>query len=129
MSEKPAVGAISWVDLTVPDATSLSAYYREVVGWQTSEIPMSGGSYADYCMHPGGTDASPVAGVCHARGMNADLPPVWLLYVTEADLDASLKRSAELGGSLITGPRSLGSFGRMAVIRDPAGAMIALCGP
>ena len=31
--------------------------------------------------------AQPVSGICHARGSNADLPPVWLIYITVADLE------------------------------------------
>ena len=30
-----------------------------------------------------------VAGVCHARGANANIPPVWLVYFTVADLAAA----------------------------------------
>ncbi len=66
-----------------------------------------------------------MAGVCHARGANAELPPVWLIYVVVADLDASLAACRERGGQVIAGPRSMGRA-RYAVIRDPAGAAVGL---
>jgi len=46
-----------------------------------------------------------------------------------ADLDASLTRCLEGGGSVLNGPKGLGGMGRFAVIRDPAGAVLALYEP
>jgi predicted enzyme related to lactoylglutathione lyase len=121
----PAVGTIGWIDLAVPDAAAVRDFYKAVVGWETSEVPM--GEYADYCVHPPG--AAAVAGVCHARGDNANLPAAWLIYVTVADLDASLAACRQRGGEVLGPPRDLGDYGRVAVIRDPAGAACALIQP
>lgn len=115
-------GRIAWADLTAPDAERLKDFYAAVVDWQPSPVDMGG--YADFAMHPPGGE--PVAGVCHARGPHADLPPVWLIYITVADLDASLARCRAHGGTVLAEPRVLGSTGRYAVIRDPAGAVAAL---
>jgi len=57
--ETPAPGTIGWFDLTVPDAPKLRDFYRDVVGWSSSEVVM--GDYADFCMHPGSWGAPPVA--------------------------------------------------------------------
>lgn len=116
------VGRILWHDISVPEAGSLRDFYSEVVGWEASETSM--GDYADYSMAPPG-DAEPVAGVCHARGANAGLPPQWLMYVGVADLDRSLAGCVEHGGEVVDGPRQMGGD-RFAVIRDPAGAVLAL---
>ena len=68
------IGKIGWVDLTVDDAATARDFYRAVVGWESEEVDMGG--YSDFTMMPPGhTDG--VAGVCHARGSNADLPPTW----------------------------------------------------
>ena len=66
-----------------------------------------------------------MAGVCHARGSNADLPPQWLIYIVVMDVERSARRCSELGGEVMAGPRPLGN-GRFCVIRDPAGAVCAL---
>jgi predicted enzyme related to lactoylglutathione lyase len=121
-----AVGTIGWIDLTVPDAKSLRDFYSAVAGWAPSDVAM--GDYSDYCMHPPG-DPKPVAGICHARGSNAGLPPQWLIYITVADLDQSVQHCRDLGGSVITAPKNLDSYGRLAVIRDPAGVVAALLEP
>jgi predicted enzyme related to lactoylglutathione lyase len=124
MSQPPGVGTIGWIDLTVPNADEIREFYRAVVGWSTSDVKM--GEYHDYCMHPA-PDAPPVAGICHARGENADLPAQWLMYITVADLEASVAKCGELGGKVLAGPRSVGE-GRIYVIQDPAGAVVALHG-
>ena len=117
------VGGVGWVDLTVADAAGIRDFYRDVAGWTASEVSMGG--YSDFCMNEPAT-GSPAAGVCHARGENADLPPQWMIYVRVADLDASLAKCAEGGGRLVAGPRSFGAGRRYAVIEDPAGAVCAL---
>lgn len=125
-TKRPAIGTISWADLTVEDAPRVRDFYREVVGWEVEELDMGG--YADYCMNApeGGATA---AGICHARGVNAGLPPQWLVYITVADLDRSIERCAALGGVVVAGPRDMGPYGRMCVVRDPAGAVAGLICP
>jgi predicted enzyme related to lactoylglutathione lyase len=124
--ERPRIGAIAWIDLTVDAAQEVRDFYQEVVGWTSGDVEMGG--YADFTLHPpGGGD--PVAGVCHARGPNAELPAQWLIYVTVADLDRSLAKCQARGGSVLAGPKGMGSAGRYAVIRDPAGAVAALIEP
>lgn len=121
MSEKPAVGTIGWIDLTVPEATKLRDFYCNVVGWEAGGVDMGG--YEDFNMSPPGGDA--VAGVCHARAGNADLPPAWLIYITVADLDESIARCESGGGAVVAGPKKMGAA-RYCIIRDPAGAHCAL---
>jgi len=114
-------GSILWRDLTVPDAESLQKFYCDVIGWSAETFE------GDYNMFAAG-EATPVAGVCHARGLNANLPALWLMYVVVTDLERSIRTAKELGGAVIDGPRVSGS-GTFCVIRDPAGAVIALYQP
>src|SRR5215831_8339830 len=93
----PSVGQIGWVDLTVPNAGAVREFYQHVTGWRATAFSM--GDHDDYCMNPPGAD-KPVAGICHAIGENAGLPPVWLIYITVADLDESIRRCTERGGKV-----------------------------
>ncbi len=123
---KRETGSIAWMDLTVPDAEKIRDFYSRVVDWNPSEVSM--GDYSDFNMNlPDSGQA--VTGVCHARGVNADLPPVWLIYIIVENLDKSLDQVRQLGGKINTGPKSMGDHGRYAVIRDPAGAWSALFEP
>ncbi len=115
-------GTIAWADLTVKNAAETKEFYETVVGWSVAPVDMGG--YSDYAMNL--ADGTPAVGVCHARGINEDLPPVWLLYVIVESLDRSIEKCKALGGSVITGPKQMGKQGRFCVIKDPAGAMIAL---
>ena len=120
------VGCISWLDLTVSGAAETRDFYRQVVGWSVQDVEMeyAGKRYADYNML--GDDGNPVAGVCHALGVNLGLPPVWLIYLPVGDLVESLRRVREEGGKIIK--ESTGHDGgyAYAVVEDPVGATLGL---
>jgi uncharacterized protein len=121
----PKAGSIMWTDLTVPNAEAVRDFYQQVVGWEAT--PLNMGGYHDFCMGPAG-GLEPVAGVCHARGANANVPPQWLIYITVEDLDRSVAECSRLGGRVLDGPRGM-SGGRFCVIQDPAGAVCGLYQP
>ncbi len=124
--KKPGVGTIAWIDLTVRNAEEIRSFYQRVTGWKTTELDMGG--YSDFCM-TASSNQKTVAGICHARGHNADLPAQWLVYITVRNLDESISLCMELGGKVVAGPKELGSGGRFCVIQDPAGAVAALFEP
>lgn len=126
-SDGPAsAGRIAWLDLTVSDASTTRDFYKHVVGWSVQDVAMKDADtrYADYNMlDEAGT---PAAGVCHARGGNAGLPPVWMLYLPVGDLPESLRRVGHEGGRVnrtVNGPDGAPAY---AVIQDPVGASLAL---
>lgn len=121
----PKPGTVSWFDLTVSNADAVKDFYSAVAGWNS--MPVNMGGYSDYCMMPP-RSKKPAGGICHARGENADLPPQWLIYITVPNLTASLKACVAKGGKVLRPAKSMGGA-RMAVIRDPAGAVAALFQP
>ncbi len=126
MAMTSKIGTVGWFDLTVPNAEEVRDFYRAVVGWEASSVEM--GDYSDYCMRPPGADKA-VAGICHARGDNANLPAQWLIYIIVEDVAAAAARCTDRGGKLVAGPKEICGYGRMCVIQDPAGAMSALFEP
>ncbi|MEM7474320.1 MAG: VOC family protein [Planctomycetota bacterium] len=124
-SRKSRLGRIEWMDLTVPDASQVSEFYSQVVGWSRSEVPVA--DYQDYCVGPDGENI--VAGICHARGENAGLPAAWLIYINVDDIDASLQAVAAAGGKVHGEVRTLSGHGRCCLIEDPAGAKCMLFEP
>ena len=120
------VGRISWLDLTVPNASATRDFYRQVVGWSVQDVEMEDQStrYADY--HLLREDGNPAAGVCHARGVNVGLPPVWMIYLPVGDLVESLRRVPAEGGKVIKAlEREDGQY-VYAAVQDPVGACFAL---
>jgi len=124
MSEKPQIGKIGWIDMSVDDADGLRDFYKTVVGWGVEDVSM--GDYSDYSMTTPAGEA--VSGICHARGSNAELPAGWLIYITVEDVDASAAACEAHGGEVVVAPRGLAG-GRFCVIRDPSGSTAALYQP
>jgi uncharacterized protein len=118
-----AVGTQIGFDLTVPDAEAIRDFYAAVIGWTSEPFGME--EYDDYFMKSPAT-GNIVSGICHARGGNADLPPQWLAYMVVDNLQASLDRCVELGGTVLTEIKGGEGEARYCVIRDPAGAVLAL---
>lgn len=118
-------GSIVWVDLTIPEAERVGEFYSRVVGWSPQPIDMGG--YSDFNMHSS-DDGEPKAGVCHARGVNIDMPAVWMIYIAVDDLESSLEQCSRLGGDILADRRQPDGSG-FCVIRDPAGAVAALFQP
>lgn len=126
MSETTRVGTIGWIDLTVEDCLGVRDFYQAVVGWDIDAVDMDGGQ--DFNMIPP-AGGEPVAGICHARGDNTNMPPQWLIYIHVENLNTSIRQCRALGGKVLVGPRGLGAFGTICVIQDPAGAVAALVEP
>jgi predicted enzyme related to lactoylglutathione lyase len=117
---KLTIGTIAWTDLTVPETEKVRDFYKELVGWESSPVDI-GENYQDYNMMPPGSE-TPVAGICHAMGVNAGIPPQWMIYIVVEDLEQCKRRCVELGGKVLMQHPSM----HMCVIQDPAGAVCAL---
>lgn len=125
MSSSVEVGKIGWIDMTVADAPGVRDFYKAVAGWETDDVDMGG--YSDYVMKtPESGDG--VAGVCHAKGSNADLPSGWLIYIVVADVEKSAAACTTNGGKIVVEPRGLAG-GRFCVVEDPGGSVAALYQP
>ncbi len=120
------VGCISSLDLTVTQATVSSNFYQQVIGWSVQETQEhdSAEQYTDYTMY---SDVkSPAARIQHARGVNRDLPAVWLLQLPVGDLVESLRRVHAEGGKVIMKKTDTGGVCRYALVQDPVGVYLAL---
>jgi uncharacterized protein len=108
-------GALTWNDLVTPDPDAAAGFYGGLFGWTTMDIPDSGG-YRVIQNHGRSN-----GGMLSRDGM----PPSWLPYFGHEDLDALLRRVAELGGRALSEPVAVPS-GRFAVFADPQGAVFAV---
>ncbi len=116
MSEPtPSAGTQAWLDLTVDDATTLRTFYEQLLGWTPHGVAMSDsdGAYEDWAML---VDGKPVGGICHRRGPNTGVPPMWMPYFLVADVQATVDTARQQGAEVIDLRE------KMAILRDPAGA-------
>lgn len=98
------------------------AFYPEVVGWKPE--PWQG----DYMMWV--SDQGPLGGVTTlpdpAKQMGA--PPFWQANVIVPDVDATVEMVKQLGGKVYH-VETVPTVGKLAVIADPQGAVIAVFTP
>ncbi len=110
-----APGTFSWVDLTTPDAEGAQAFYGGLFGWEFEHNEIPGGGTYTMCL-VGGEHVAAIPGSNDAH------PPGWNNYVTVASADDAATKAAELGAEVVQQPFDVMEAGRMAVLRDPAGA-------
>lgn len=115
-------GKIVWTDLTVQNAEEVRDFYQSVLGWKSTDHSM--GEYNDYVMQADENDQG-TAGICHAKGANANMPAQWLVYVQVESVAAASEACLAQGGKIIDGPRQMGN-NLFAVIQDPAGAVLGI---
>jgi len=116
-------GKFLWIDLTVPEAQNIRDFYSAVVGWTWEAVAVN--DYEDYNVKTPSGEL--VAGICHQRGVNANLPPAWINYVIVNSVSSSMQACVEKGGKVIDGPRKQNED-IFVIIQDPAGAYIGLYG-
>ena len=112
-------GAFSWCELMTTDPDAASRFYGELLGWKLETMNM-GMPY--HVVKVGDASLGGIMGM--PPGAPAGMPPVWVTYVTVADVDALVKRVAALGGTVRVPPTDIPTVGRFAVIVDPQGAAI-----
>jgi len=115
-------GAISWSELMTTDPDAAVKFYTQLFGWTTAESVMANGEKY-ITVNVAGV---PMGGISKLPPQPQNMPPVWGLYVTVTDVDASAKQAQELGGNVFMPPMDVPNVGRFSVIQDPQGAYIAL---
>ena len=120
-----AQGAPSWADLATSDETAALGFYSQLFGWtdEPEEIPDGGGVYH---MQKLGDDN--IVGISAQRPDEAaqGVPPHWNTYLAVEDVDATTAAVKDAGGAVIAEPMDVMDAGRMSVVQDPTGAMVAL---
>lgn len=112
-------GSFCWVELATNDQNAAKKFYGELFGWSANDNDMGeNGVYTIFQLN--GNDAA-AAYTLHPQ-QQAGVPPHWMVYISCKDADATVKRSAELGGTAIMPAFDVYDLGRMAVLKDPTGA-------
>jgi uncharacterized protein len=117
-------GTPSWVELSSADADASAAFYRELMGWTTTE-PGPADETGGYRMFQ--QDGLNVAGLM--GHMQEGQPTAWMTYVSVADADETAAKVRGGGGNAIVEPMDVMDIGRMAVFADPTGAVFGVWQP
>ncbi len=125
--ESHAPGTPSWLDLTTTDMDGAKAFYGGLFGWDffTEPDPEAGG----YTMAMLNGKAAAAMMPQPQEQIDMGIPACWNLYATVGDIDAAVGAAAAAGGGVMMAPMDVFTAGRMAVITDPAGAVLCLWQP
>jgi uncharacterized protein len=111
-------GALTWNELHTTDVAAAESFYTGLFGWGVETLDM-GGPYDVISIDD------------HSNGGITDhlqegAPPHWLVYFGTDDIDASLARIPELGGTVVQPAFEIGERNRVAVAQDAQGGWFAL---
>ena len=115
-------GTLCWADLSTPDPEKAGKFYSDLFGWQLmheKEAPES-----DYLHIKNGEHF--IGGIPPAKFHNPKAPANWLAYILTSNCDDAAAKATQLGGQLYLPPTTVENVGRMAVVADPQGAVLAL---
>ncbi len=118
-------GEFNWNELLTSDASVAIDFYRSSIGWtfRAEQMP-SGGTY-----WLGLADEKPVCGLLTVDCSEREPVDRWITYVHVDDMDVAINKVSELGGTVLRPPWNVPGVGRVAMIRDPAGAELGWVTP
>lgn len=125
--KKHQPGTFSWIDLATTDAESAKKFYTELFGFTAIDTPVGPDMvYTMLQLH-----GKPVAALYEMNEKQRDegIPPHWLSYVTVENVDGTIEKVKSLDGKVLVEPSDVMDSGRMAMLQDPTGAVLALWQP
>jgi uncharacterized protein len=120
-------GSFSWVELATTDTAAAKAFYTALFEWTYVDNPM-GPDMVYTRLQLRGRDVGALYPQAKEQ-RDQGIPPHWMSYVTVQGADASAAKAKELGGTEILPPFDVMTYGRMAVLQDPTGAVLSLWEP
>ncbi|AIA02255.1 VOC family protein [Streptomyces noursei] len=111
-------GALGWVELATGDPETAVAFYSRIFGWTVR----SHGTYAQW-----GIEGADFGGMSTVQDRDReDVRPHWLPYFAVESVDGTATRAADSGGMLLMAPTDVPDGPRIAMVRDPQGAVFGI---
>jgi uncharacterized protein len=118
-------GEFYWNELMTRDCARAMTFYGETLGWVFDAMPMETGTY--WVAKLGG---KPVAGLFDMSAAQFDgIPENWGAFIAVTDVDGRVQKAEALGAALVRPIFETPGAGRIAVLRDPGGAVICWITP
>ena len=120
-------GRVVWHDLLTTTPAESRRFYAELFGW-TFEKPgldLGFGSGESYMLirHNGKL----IGGMFDATSLETEQNvSQWVTVLSTANVDSAVASARSAGAEIVTPPTDLATRGRLAVLRDPEGALFAL---
>jgi predicted enzyme related to lactoylglutathione lyase len=109
-------GALIWNELVADDPERLAAFYGALLDIEMKDME----GMPEYKLFT--VEGNSVAGIFKRTEQLKGLPSYWSIYFAVADCDATVEKTASLGGEIVK-PAADTPMGRFAVLKDPQGAV------
>lgn len=119
---QPPLGRFSWNELATSDSKGALAFYSDLFGWVPQDA-MDMGEAGIYQIY--GREGEPLGGMFN-KPDEMPGPPMWLYYISVADVRTAVEAVKELGGQVVNGPMEVPGGDLIAQCLDPQGALFAL---
>ena len=123
-----------WTELMTQDIDRAARFYSQVMGWHAVKVSKEEPTRApkpgerSYTVFRKGEET--VAGVFKLDGGElGSVPDYWFTYIAVTDVDEACARVEAEGGRVLRPAHDVPYVGRIAVIQDPAGAVIGIGSP
>jgi predicted enzyme related to lactoylglutathione lyase len=118
-------GAVVWNELNTRDPEAAKSFYGAVFGWGFEAREFETGSYNTLKV-----GENTVGGMIDITGRAPDeVPAHWLVYFAVEDTDATVAKANDSGGGVALAPFDITGVGRIAILKDPFGAVFAVMTP
>ena len=120
-------GKIIWHDLLTNDPAASQAFYGELFGWEFDNIGIASGLNSDSAYTLIRHNGRLIGGMIDTLAVNGRVDiSQWVVSMSVSDIDAAVAAVTAEGGDVITPPTDLQRRGRIAVVRDKEGALLAM---
>ncbi len=118
-------GVVCWNELNVRDLERAQSFYAKTLGWRFEPMPMPDMTYWIIV-----SNAARVGGMFEMKGEAFEgVPEHWMTYIAVDDVDARLAKAVAAGARICKDACDIPGVGRMAVLSEPGGAVVAWMTP
>lgn len=126
MLQHPA-GNFCWFELGTNNQDGAKAFYTNLFGWQYNEHELGEGMGVYTMFTLDGKEVG--AAYTLNEQQQPGVPPHWMPYVGVESADDTAAKAVALGGEIVAPAFDVFDFGRMAVGKDPTGAVFSIWQP
>ena len=119
-SAKP--GNFCWFELATSDQAAAKEFYGGLFGWTARDNPIGPDSFYTTFQLRGRNVGAAYTLMPEQHGV----PPHWGTYVAVANVEDAMARAKALHAVALVESADVAEHGRLAVLRDPSGAVISL---
>jgi uncharacterized protein len=117
---------MNWNECQTNDPAAAAAFYEAVFGVEVKAFPTAEGRPPYNVIHVAGRG---VAGIFEINEYMGDVPPNWSTVFSVANHDETVAKAKELGGTTLMQGLDIPEIGRLAVLKDPTGAVFQVLQP